>query len=230
MPSPTESIGIKALRLSLQNWPLRRGKGLILRLARPFVSHDSLWQLAPGVLIPCELEDWQTNHLFVHGLEAEPSFGLSWSLLKAGDTVLDIGANIGLWAMRAAVIIGDNGRLHAFEPLPANITRLERNLALNSIENVMVHSIAVSDTAGEAVFYSPESRSSGTGRLAPREGLRPELKVATATLDSLLVEGTIGTPGFIKMDVEGAELRVLRGAQRLLASDNAPMIMFELNE
>src|SRR5437868_2975863 len=148
MPSPTESIGIKALRLTLQNWPLRRGKGFILRLARPFLNHDSLWQLAPGVLTPCELEDRQTNHLFVHGLEAEPSFGLSWSLLKAGDTVLDIGANIGLWAMRAAVIIGDNGRLHAFEPPSANITRLERHLALNASGRLTLHSIALSDTVG----------------------------------------------------------------------------------
>ena len=124
----------------------------------------------------------------------------------------------------------ERAELHAFEPLPANITRLERNLALNSIENVIVHSMAVSDKAGEAMFYAPESRSSGTGRLAARKGLRPKLKVATATLDNLVAEGTISTPRFIKMDVEGAELRVLRGADQLLSSDNPPMMIFELNE
>lgn len=124
--------------------------------------------------------------------------------LRPGDVFYDIGANVGFFSLLASQRVGA-GRVIAFEPLPANLELLRRNLALNGADNVSIVDAAVADTSGRARFTVGGSASQGA--LAD-EGI----EVAVVALDEL----DLPPPTVMKIDVEGAESRVLAGAVRLL--------------
>jgi FkbM family methyltransferase len=156
-----------------------------------------------------------------------PQWQLSWRLIHPGDTVFDVGANIGLWGLRAARRAGPGGAVHCFEPLPRNAERLLSNAALNRLGNLSVHAVALADRSGRATFYEPAPGDSGKGRLAPREGLHPGPEVELATLDAVRRDLGVERLDLLKLDVEGGEEMVLRGGLRTLASGEAPIVIFE---
>ena len=123
-----------------------------------------------------------------------------------GDILFDVGANVGFYSLLAAGLVG-SGKVFAFEPLSENVVYLRRHLHLNGINNVAVFELAIADQVGTAHFQDEESRA--MGKLTPG-GNRC---VAVETVDSLLAQGKIAPPTFIKMDVEGAELKALLGAR-----------------
>ena len=93
--------------------------------------------------------------------------------VKTGGVVYDIGANVGFYTLLASVLVGETGRVVAFEPLLANLDYLGRHLALNNIRNTQVIEAAVSDENGRAMFSEVSERSSGhldyTGKLEVRQ-------------------------------------------------------------
>lgn len=129
--------------------------------------------------------------------------------VPAGASVFDVGAHVGYYTLLSAVLVGPKGRVLAFEPNPTNHAFLCRHVALNDLGNVTVEHAAVSDRSGTATFAF--GRGSGTGRLAA-EGA---LEVRTIRLDDVCRDRGL-QPGFIKIDVEGAELSVLQGAVELV--------------
>jgi FkbM family methyltransferase len=138
------------------------------------------------------------------------------SALKPGSIFYDIGANAGFYSLLAASLVSP-GKVYAFEPLPRNVSYLRRHLELNEIGNVDVLDLAVSDRTGTAFFQ--EGENGLMGRLTQKGNIR----VRTATLDSLLLEERISPPSVVKMDIEGAELRALRGASQCIQR-NHPVI------
>ena len=133
------------------------------------------------------------------------------SRITAGATVLDVGANAGYYTMLASMLVGPKGRVWAFEPHPENHEFLSRHVRLNDLTNVTVENAAVSNSNGTASFDF--GTGSGTGRLA-EHGV---LDVRTVRLDEFCRERKL-EPGFVKIDVEGAELEVLRGADEIIRS------------
>ena len=121
----------------------------------------------------------------------------------------DVGANVGFYTLLGSRLVGA-GKVFAFEPLAKNLEYLNRHLALNHIQNVEVLDVAVSGENGSARF---EVEATGSMGHLSHGGT---VKVQTATLDSLLEQGRILPPNYIKMDIEGAELAALRGAQRCI--------------
>jgi FkbM family methyltransferase len=134
-----------------------------------------------------------------------------------GSVVFDIGANVGFYTLLASVLVGPRGRVFAFEPVPANIRYLKAHLQLNHISNVDVIEAAVSDFTGAAHFDVGPNPS--MGRLATGGSLT----VRTVTLDEMVGRGELPPPDCLKIDVEGAEAQVLKGARALL-SDHHPTI------
>ncbi len=151
-------------------------------------------------------------------------------LLRPGMTVYDIGANVGFLSMVAARLVGSSGSVVCFEPLPANARQLEHNAELNLFGHVSVHCVAVGSRNTTARFVT--SAEPTWGRLAglPGEvaGRTGEIEVPVRTLDSLIEERPLPRPDLIKIDVEGAEADVLRGARQLISSAR-PLLLIELH-
>jgi FkbM family methyltransferase len=144
-------------------------------------------------------------------------------VVKAGATVLDIGANLGGYTVLLAQWVGAGGRVHAFEPAPAARTGLIRHLVLNNVcERVVVHSEALSEREGTSRFLAVGIQ--GDNRLLGASGAEG-IEVSTTSVDNVCRMRAL-SPSFIKMDVEGAELDVLRGARQTIAAAGDALDIF----
>lgn len=127
--------------------------------------------------------------------------------LKENDVVLDIGAHIGSFTLKAARLVGNRGAVYAFEPHPGSFGILKKNIELNGYDNVYSINTALSDSEGMALLSVSE------GSIAHSIVFRrsPEsLNISTRTIDSVVEELNIDVSA-IKIDAEGAELKVLAG-------------------
>jgi FkbM family methyltransferase len=140
-------------------------------------------------------------------------------LISTGSVVYDLGGFTGYYTILASVLVGPAGRVYVFEPLPRNLHYLKQHLTLNQITNVSVFEAAVSNRSGRLSFQ--EGVSSARGRLD--EG--GELVVEVVALDELIGSGSLLDPQYMKIDVEGAELRVLEGARQLLERSHPTIFM-----
>lgn len=131
-------------------------------------------------------------------------------LVKPGMRAFDIGANAGFYTLALSRLVGERGRVWAFEPLAGNVVNLLNHVRTNNCNNVVVIQGAVSDTLGVSGFNIGSNNSIGA------LGSNQTYLVPTMTLDGLLATGQVEAPDFVKMDVEGAESRVLAGSVGLL--------------
>ncbi len=132
------------------------------------------------------------------------------AVIPNGAIVYDIGANVGYYSLLAAALVGDEGLVYAFEPLPRNVDFLRRHVALNHFKQVEIIEAAVSDRTGQASFDL--GASSAMGHISDSG----EIDVRMVSLDDLLNAGEIRPPDYMKVDVEGAEYQALKGARKLL--------------
>jgi FkbM family methyltransferase len=146
--------------------------------------------------------------------------------LEPGDVFADVGANLGLYALWGARRVGPTGSVVAFEPVPETRARLERNLALNGFRNVEVVAAGVGAEAGEITLYRHPVASGVASRYEVQASGRP-IDVPVTTLDDAFA--TRPRPRLVKVDVEGMELEVLRGARALLGGDDPPALVLEAN-
>ncbi len=138
-------------------------------------------------------------------------------LVAGGSIVFDIGAHVGFYTLLASILVGPEGRVFAFEPLPDNLFYLYEHLRINRITNAAVIEAAVSDAPGATGFAT--GKTSMMGRISPQG----QYRVKTVTIDGLVSNREVPPPDFIKIDVEGGELPVLAGAKRTLA-ESYPVI------
>jgi FkbM family methyltransferase len=168
--------------------------------------------------------DWQLHRSFAYG-SWEPEVVQSiQDHVHSGMRVLDIGAQSGFYSLLLSRLVGPAGMVFAFEPLPANFRVLEENLRLNGIQNVMIRQEAVSDFSGNISFEFPrEEVSLIAGPLLESDNLGA-FQVPAISLDDFVRQ--TGQPiQFIKMDVEGAETAVLRGAVQTLKAFRPAMVV-----
>lgn len=177
----------------------------------------------PGRFMYVRAEDGGVAHQLIMYREYEPyESKLVREYLKPGMTVYNIGANLGYYALLASECVGPSGNVFAFEPASENLELLRKTVAENNCSNVEICSKAVSQEAGTASL-SISSTNSGDHRLITMSD-REHVEVEVTSVDVFIAEGH-AAPGAIIMDVQGAELDVLRGAESLLAS-NAPLVLF----
>lgn len=152
--------------------------------------------------------------------------------LKRGDIFWDIGGNIGIYSIFSAHRIGQGGKVFSFEPEKKNRTLLERNLKLNQLSNVTSLPYALGDEDGEAILYPSAGASIGKHSLIFRtdKKLKPQgLAVPLRKGDSLVQQGQIPPPTVVKLDVEGGELKVLRGMTETLRHPALRFIQCEVH-
>ncbi len=142
--------------------------------------------------------------------------------LRPGDSFIDVGANVGVYTLLAAAMVGSSGHIDAFEPLPGALARLRENVARNRLANVTVHAAATGAEPGRATLLPGGDDT--VGRLG-NAGETAVIEVECVRLDD-----AINRPCAMgKMDIEGAEPLAFAGAARLLADHNPPVWLIEIN-
>ncbi|MAY65822.1 MAG: hypothetical protein CMM77_01695 [Rhodospirillaceae bacterium] len=175
----------------------------------------------PWLYLPADL-DLQGQRLAIDGGMPDSVVAL---VARPGDVAVDIGGNLGEWMAPLAAAVGTEGRVFTFEPVPVLADALEKTARLNGHEvTVEVLRSAVADATGEASF-NVTMAAGGDGALS---GLSTagSATVPTITLDDFMAERGLSRLDLIKIDVEGAERRVLEGARRTLETCK-PRLVFE---
>ena len=151
-------------------------------------------------------------------------------LLRAGDVFLDVGANVGFLSVVAARLVGPTGHVVAFEPVPGNLDLIRRNAAANGFAQIEVVPAAVSDQAGRGTLVLADYvGGAALDTVAPPPDACGTLAVDLVTVDGWLAANPQLVPRLIKVDVEGAELAVLRGMTATVARCR-PAVIVELDD
>lgn len=165
-----------------------------------------------------------SRELALYGVHEKNSTEEVKKIIKPGMKILEVGANIGYYALLETKLAGPSGHLYAIEPSPYNFDTLKKNLELNSVRNADLHQAAFGETRTKAKFYMYDR--SNLSSFIKREDMGMECKeveVEIITLDDFLR----GRPvDFIRMDVEGYEREILRGSAKALSEGKKPKYFF----
>jgi FkbM family methyltransferase len=150
-----------------------------------------------------------------------------WSFLREGDIFLDIGAHCGLFSALASQIVGERGQILAFEPNPEILPFLMANTERDKVD---IHAIALSDNIGEATLWQGGSSDTALSSIAYELSNSKHSTVKTQTLDNLLATIDLGPITLAKVDVEGSELKLFRGAKETLKRKSVLAFVVEFTE
>jgi FkbM family methyltransferase len=153
---------------------------------------------------------------------------------KKGDIVVDVGAHIGKYTIIASKMVGPRGKVIAIEAHPGNYDILKKNILLNKLNNVVALNFAVHSKEAMVKLYEPGQEEGFTiynTIMTDRRMVNNQryVEVQAKTLDSILLENAITEVNWIKIDVEGAELEVLRGAPNILSSSKNSSLLIEIH-
>jgi FkbM family methyltransferase len=180
-----------------------------------------------GYLMRLDLSKWADRSAFFLGRWYDLSTQLLISdLLEAGNTVVDVGANRGMFALAASRLVGDAGKVICFEPNPNCFSVLDREIASNAISNIVVNKVGLGSREEELLLSVPGINSGeGTfGRSAYGEDAIYQVRAQVKRGDQILAEER---PSLIKIDVEGFECNVLAGLSETI-NKHHPMILTEV--
>lgn len=179
-----------------------------------------------GLRLRCHRDSHSASAaLYFSGLPDYREMQFMRRYLRAGDTFVDVGANVGVYSLLAAALVGPAGCVHAFEPMPSTLGRLRENVELNRLSHVHCHGLAVTDSSGRRRLTNTHDDCVVT--LAPDgTGSERDPEIACTTLDEFLPD--IGM-AMLKVDIEGAEPLALRGAIGHLRRANPPVMQLEMD-
>jgi FkbM family methyltransferase len=219
-------------RLIQRVWSLPiRGNGFFaLKLAKvlfPQIRDDIRVSTLDGfdIIVHGKADAIIEQSVYYTGTYEKGTIHLMKQLLKEGDVFIDAGANIGLMSMVAATCVGQGGSVHAFEPFPLIYDRMLHNIHLNQFTNIKTYQMALAAAAGEAYLYPDHSHNPGASSLIDRSHGTTPIAIRTGTLDTYFSGAE--KIALIKIDVEGYEGEVLKGATRLLSMPEAPALIVE---
>lgn len=151
--------------------------------------------------------------------------------LKTGMTVIDIGAHHGFYTLLASQKVGTSGKVISFEPSPRELAKLKAHLSLNNCKNVEVQELALGAEEGKVnMFVCIDHSGLNSLRLPNAETKVTEVEIKQIKLDDYLKNEQIKKVDFVKMDVEGGELSVLKGADKILLDELRPLIIYEIQD
>lgn len=231
MPTFRQSLIANLTRL----YPLYSGCGtlankpLIQKLAG--TSTESVWSPVPGGQVLASLTDYDGRAAFYVG---ELDRKITWicaQIVRPGDTVLDIGTNIGMVTLWLAKLVGNHGKVHTFEPNPKLQKILEETFAHNRLSNVCLHSVALGAEPGQLKLRIPRGHAGMASLVRNLDRSDCDVfEVPVDTLSTIVAREGIKSIRLLKIDVEGFEAQVFQGGRDVLESLRPEAILFELNE
>ncbi|MFC1902778.1 FkbM family methyltransferase [Chloroflexota bacterium] len=167
------------------------------------------------------------KHYAIYGIHEKLTTEIFRHVVRKGDVVVDLGANMGYYTLLASRLIGEEGRVYAFEPETVNYGLLTKNIEINVYKNIIPAKKAVSNTTG-TVRFSIDERTSGEHRIRQHNYQEDTIEVESVTLDDFFhnEERPISV---IKMDIEGAEMAALMGMRRIIRENENLKIFTEFN-
>lgn len=171
------------------------------------------------------LDSKDSLNLSLHGIYEEFETELIKREIKKGDVVFDIGANIGYYTLIFAKLVGENGKVFAFEPDPTNFSLLKKNVEINGYKNIILIQKAVSDKSRKLRLYLCEDNK-GDHRIYDSGDGRKSVEIESIKLDEYFKDSKQKI-NFIKMDIQGAEWRAVSGMTNLLQQNKSLKIISE---
>jgi FkbM family methyltransferase len=175
---------------------------------------------------------WQAHTECVLGIYEPRVITALQEHLRVGDTCFDVGGHVGYLTILMALLVGPRGRVVTFEPVPETFEALRENIRLNDLENVTLECTAVGEQEGAISLYCDADQELSWTPSVSAYGVpgnhQKKICVPVLSLDGYL-ENTALRPNVVKIDVEGEELSVLRGARRMLF-EARPMVLVEIHD
>jgi FkbM family methyltransferase len=194
-------------------------------------SKEEAWAHVPGGQVLASLDDAMGRAAFYAGEHDRKITWICRKLIRRGDTALDIGANIGMVTVHMARLVGSGGVVHAFEPNPRLVGMLRQALRRNCLPQVKLHDFGLGPAEASMELRVPRSDTGGGSFVHNwvAEDCR-SVQVSIRTLDDVAREQGIQRVSLLKIDVEGFEASVFRGALCFLERVRPEAILFEVME
>lgn len=224
---------LRLIRLYTLNTPISKGKYRLFQLALRMcgLRHERMpVRLPDGRCFSVDLSTGMQDTVFFLG-EFEPVLsGIAEKLIGEGDVCIDAGANFGWYTSLMALNCGGGGQVHSFEPMETTFRELERNIEImGSPSNVVINNAALGNRRETVQIHLFDGLPNGHASLAPKKEFKSTtFNCEMRTLDEYLVGKGIDRVDFVKADIEGAELMLLKGAERLFEHEHAPIILMEM--
>ena len=215
------------------DWPFTRGAALPTRFRWLVRPTEPAWvQLEPGVTMLLDPEDYISRELLPTGTWERPSWDAIHAHLSDGAVFVDVGAHIGYYSLKAARVVGAAGRVIAVEPNPPTVHELEANISASGATVISLQPVACSDAETTLDLFSSPRVNTGQTSLSRDNASQGGRAVTTyhvraRPLDDIVTDTGVSRVDIVKIDVEGAEMLVLKGAARTLARYH-PALMVEL--
>ena len=190
---------------------------------------DLVWARAHGADLCVPLDDYVGRAIYFFGDMDRKLSRICRRVVRPGDTVLDVGANLGVVTLLLSRLVGPTGHVHAFEPNPRLVRMLKADLDCAGAENVVLHPIALGAADGELELAAPAGNA-GAGSLVRTGEHLERTRVPVVRLARVLAVEKCGPIRLVKIDVEGFEPQVFAGAQAWFERRPPDVIVFELNE
>lgn len=213
-----------------QIWPFRGQyavRHVVAYAARHNLLKPSWFQVQNEFSMYLDPTDYLQRRILCEGVWEQAETNCIRSVLRAGDVFIDVGANIGYFTLLAATLVGKTGTILSIEPNHTAAQRLRQHLDRNGFPNVLVEEVACSDSNREELLHLNELSNCGASSLSSRNATGREIKVKCATVDELVKKYKFPQVSLVKIDVEGAELQVLRGMAFTLMRLR-PVLLIEL--
>lgn len=218
-----------------RRYPLLSGCGsvanhrLVQRLAGSGSGDEVAWaKVYGGYQVAAPLNDYVGRAAFYTGDLDRKITWICRRIVRPGDQVLDIGANLGLVTMILAKLVGPTGRVDAFEPIPAMCDLFEQAIERNQLSNVRLHRVALGTEAGEFTLSVPHANAGSASFLPERRMTEQyEVHVPMCTLSEAM-SGSSTRARLMKIDVEGFEPQVLAGGAEYFDRLPPETVLFEL--
>ncbi|OKH35197.1 hypothetical protein NIES2101_37790 [Calothrix sp. HK-06] len=194
-------------------------------------NNERAWCQVPGGEVLAPLNDYIGRAAFYVGDLDRKITWICNQIVRPGDTVLDIGANIGTVTLWLSKLVGENGKVHAFEPNPELLKILEQTFERNQLSNVRLHRVALGSEEGKLELRIPKINAGAASLVRNKDLSNCDIvSVPVRSLSTIVAEEGIQSIRLIKIDVEGFEAEVFQGGQEVLESIRPEAILFELNE
>lgn len=205
--------------------PIKPFRGILSKLYRKYrLIHKNKVVIATidGITYELDLNELIDSSIYYRGCFEPMTTAVINKYVRQGMTVLDIGANIGAHTLRLAKLVGEDGKVIAFEPMSWAFSKLERNIELNDFSNIIIEKIALSNVnqGRQSVYFRTSWPLDGDSSNANKKE-----DVDFITLDEYIRIGSVGKVDFCKIDVDGYEYKVIEGGVNSIRKFKPVMII-----